>query len=299
MKGTNLAILFADIAGSTRLYDKLGDVQARTLTSRCIQSLTETTQNFRGKVIKTIGDEVMCVFPTAGDAAHAAVQMQESVKHDSPSWGMPLRVRIGFHFGGVIHEKGDVFGDAVNLAARMVNQAKADQIVMTGDTKKLLERDLQEDIRFLIRTDVKGKALPVELYELTWGEVSELTIIDDRTLSRSADQNWVMELSFQGKTIELNKEFPALSLGRGKNAIMVPDSMASRVHAKIEYRRGKFFVVDQSTNGTYLLFVTGKQNRLHRDELMLVENAKGVLGLGRRVTMDHALAVHFEVKQSG
>ena len=124
----NLAIVFADISGSTRLYETLGDAIARELVSQCLELMTVQITRFDGTVIKTIGDEIMCTFPTAERATESSMGMQEAITEDlpdiNPNMPSTMTIRIGLHFGSVILEGGDVFGDAVNVAARMAGLAK-------------------------------------------------------------------------------------------------------------------------------------------------------------------------------
>jgi class 3 adenylate cyclase len=124
-KTESLAILFADIAGSTALYESLGDALARDIVARCIAIMTKVVQKYRGELIKTIGDEIMCVFASSRTAMLAACEMQESVERDKPGGRTQMFLRIGFHWGEVIRESNDVFGDAVNIAARMASAARA------------------------------------------------------------------------------------------------------------------------------------------------------------------------------
>ncbi|MBF0144972.1 MAG: FHA domain-containing protein [Magnetococcales bacterium] len=286
-----LAIMFADIAGSTKLYETVGDAKARELTSQCIDLMAKITADYQGVVIKTIGDEVMCTFPSADLAAQAAVRMQENVEENEHEWNTKLRIRVGFHFGDVIEEHGDVFGDAVNLAARMAAQAKADQIITTGETLDIMSPHLSADGRELIRTHVKGKSDPIRICELTWGEEEELTIMGGHT-EASAMTTESIKAVFQRKEVVVSASSGAVSMGRGKdNTFIVPDTMSSRNHAKIELRRGRTYLVDQSTNGTFVLTTTGERFLVHRDEHIL--SGRGVIGLGREVTATDPLAVHF------
>ncbi|MBF0342446.1 MAG: FHA domain-containing protein [Magnetococcales bacterium] len=288
----SLAILFADIAGSTKLYETIGDAKARELTSRCIELLASVTKFHGGRVVKTIGDEVMCIFPSADAAAEASVQMQEEVASQAVRWGTLLKIRVGFHFGEVIKENDDVFGDAVNLAARMAAQAKGDQIITTGDTLELMSPHLQVDSRMLITTTVKGKTKPIQIVELTWGEEEELTVMGGPTLSMTTKHTPSLVVSFNEQSVTLSETQSVVSFGRGStNTFVVPDNMSSRVHARIEYRRGKIYLVDQSTNGTYVTSAKGQQTFVHRDELPI--EGSGVIGLGRIVTPDDPLAVHY------
>ena len=159
-KTTNLTILFADISGSTRLYEVLGDAPARAKVANCLQMLTEATQRHGGTVIKTIGDEIMCTFPSAENACNAACEMHELVEDDiteqTAAGPVSLAIRIGIHHGPAILEGGDVFGDAVNVAARMASMSKAGQIITTQMTIDELSPVLKASSRFIDRAPVKG-----------------------------------------------------------------------------------------------------------------------------------------------
>ncbi|MBF0357595.1 MAG: adenylate/guanylate cyclase domain-containing protein [Magnetococcales bacterium] len=288
-----LAIMFADIAGSTKLYEAIGDVKARKLTSSCIDLLSKITTDHQGVVIKTIGDEVMCTFPTADAAAEASVQMQEQVAENADEWGSALSIRVGFHFGDVIEENNDVFGDAVNISARMAAQAKGDQIITTGETLDIMSPHLSCDGRELIQVRVKGKTDPIRICELTWGEEEELTIMGGMdTVPNPIQQKSSVTVSFSGKEIVVDEANPGVTMGRGKaNTFIVPDSMSSRNHAKLEYRRGRVYLVDQSTNGTYVTPNGDSMFFVHRDEHIL--SGVGVIGLGHELTAADHLAIHY------
>jgi len=100
-KDVEVAILFADVVGSTQLYEQQGDVKARQMVGRCLDIMREATEVSRGTVIKTMGDEVMSTFPTADDAMNAAKRMQERISGDAeldhPNGH--VAIRIGCHFG--------------------------------------------------------------------------------------------------------------------------------------------------------------------------------------------------------
>src|SRR5579884_146122 len=133
-KDIELAILFADVVGSTRLFESMGDLRARDMIATCIDVMRAATEQHRGTVIKTIGDEVMSTFPTADDALNAAGQMQRQIAAHTELRveGQPVAIRIGCHFGPVVLEARDVFGASVHTANRMTSQAKAGQIMTTA-----------------------------------------------------------------------------------------------------------------------------------------------------------------------
>ena len=158
-KTKNLGIMFADVAGSTQLYEVLGDEKANATIEETLELLTNVTNAHSGTVIKTIGDEVLCTFPEPDDCANAATEMQETLEdaNDMREEGPEIKVRIGMHYGPALLEKADVFGDAVNVAARMAAQAKGGQIITTKTTIDLLDPITQASSRFVDRAPIKGK----------------------------------------------------------------------------------------------------------------------------------------------
>ncbi|MBI5895903.1 MAG: adenylate/guanylate cyclase domain-containing protein, partial [Desulfobacterales bacterium] len=194
-------ILFADVAGSTRLYDQLGDQHALTLITHCLELLIARTHAYNGTLVKTIGEEIMSIFELPDQAVSAAVGMHEDVSADAQLSPLHMQVRIGLHHGPVISESGDVYGDAVNIAARMVAQAKGGQIITTGFTLGMLSTDCQSTARLVDQARVKGKPIPIDIYELAWGQPGELTMITTLSGAMAGSQNGAeatLTLDFQG-----------------------------------------------------------------------------------------------------
>ena len=291
-----LAILYADIARSTHIYEALGDKTAKNLIDASLAVLSEVTEKYQGTVIKTIGDEIMCTFPTANDAVEAAIEMHQSLEDmpfpENPDYGSP-NIYVGFQFGKVIREDGDIFGDAVNMAARLVALAKQRQVITTEGTIKLLSEERQSSARCIDTTTVKGKSGGIRIYEVVW-EAHDLTVIATQKPEIPTTQNR-LELTYQGQTIELDENHPTATLGRQRhNDVVVNDSRVSRSHARIEYNRGKFTLVDQSSNGTLVRIQGRKSIFLKREETKLQDN--GIIGLGRKVTPESEAALHFTIK---
>ena len=292
-ENTVLAILFADISGSTGLYDKLGDERAHKLVSTCLSALSEVVASHRGTIIKTIGDEVMCTFEHAGDAVEAAMDMHKAIS-SIPALpakaGISPNIRVGLHMGPVIRQSGDVFGDAVNVAARMVSLAKPRQIITTQQTIDALPGQCEVDIKCITRTTIRGKGGEFTLYEIVWDE-------NDQTMMLSKDITMQilfsrLRLKHGDKEIYVDRNTPSITMGRNEvNDIVVDDVIASRSHATIEYRRGKFVLVDQSTNGTYVSHEGQKPALIHQDELVL--GMRGYISLGREEDAESSRAIHF------
>lgn len=268
-----LCVLFADVAGSTRLYERLGNAEALHAVERCIKRMRRATETFFGRVAKTIGDEVMAVFESPDNAVHAACEMQKRVDDLPPVSGVKLGIRIGFQYGPVIEEADDVFGDSVNVAARLTGLAKAGQIITSKATVAELSPTLRQATRELDAAAVKGKEEDVEICEVLWQETGEVTMMAPRSGTASPavrKDEPRLRLHHNGVEILLDARRPVLTLGReANNDFVVLDRRASRQHARIERRRDKFVLVDQSTNGTYVTFDGELEFALKREEVVL------------------------------
>lgn len=296
----SLAVLFADISDSTKLYEVLGDVSARKLIARCLDALGFIVQKHQGIVIKTIGDELMSTFPQADHAIEAAIEMQKHLSNNNTidhALLSGLSIRVGFHYGTVIKEGGDIFGDAVNIAARVAALAKKQQILMTGSTLNALSN--RPNSRFLERVLVKGKSRPIDIYEINWeaeGASTHYTTNHHQAPAKEAGERDTnhpnLRLRYSDKTFILDEAHPMISIGRSqKNDITIEDDVISRHHAHLEYYRGEFFLVDKSANGTFISPRGGNdQVFLHRGSILL--QGKGSISLGKPVSMN-AILLHF------
>lgn len=295
-KTGTLAILFADVAKSTQLYESLGDKEAKDLIGTCLSLMTKVTDVHKGKVIKEIGDEIMCVFPSALNAVEAAKDMHRALEDLPPIEKLGFtspNIYVGIQYGPVIIEGGDVFGDAVNVAARMVALAKQRQIITTEETINALPPGHDFDVRCIDKTTVKGKTGEMNIYEIIW-ETQDLTVMVDDSVEANVLKAR-LELKYAEEAIVMDENRPSVTLGRQvHNDVVVNDNRVSRSHARIEYRRGKFVIVDQSSNGTYVLIQGKKGVNLKRDEAQLI--GRGIIGLGRDVTPESPLAIHYEIK---
>ena len=292
-KDLEVAIVFADVVGSTQLYDKFGDTKASETVAHCLDIMKDATYQFNGTVIKTIGDEVMSTFETVDDAMGAAVMMQTRVTSETKDSGIPVRIRIGCHYGPVVQEQNDIFGSAVHTANRMTSQAKAKQIVISGGTVEHMSPELKRQTRQIDVATVRGRLDEVALYELVWQPeeaTSMLPTIEWENKDRRASR---LMVNYRDKSIELSDKRKSINLGRADdNELVVKGNLISRIHAKIEMRRGKFVLIDQSTNGTFLQDVRGQETFVRRDSTELV--GEGTIGLGRAEGPGSNLAIYYK-----
>jgi class 3 adenylate cyclase len=293
-KDLEVAIVFADVVGSTQMYDKFGDTKASETVALCLDVMKDATHQYNGTVIKTIGDEVMSTFPTVEEAMGAAVMMQARISADTKQEDrITVSIRIGCHYGPVVQEQNDIFGAAVHTANRMTSQAKARQIVISGGTVEHMSPELKRQTRQIDVATVRGKLDEVALYEFLWNPeeaTSMLPTIEWENQERKASK---LELSFRDQTIEVTDRRKNVIMGRAEdNDLVVKGNLISRIHAKVEMRRGKFMLVDQSTNGTFVLNLLGEETFVRRDSMEI--NGEGTIGLGRAEEPGASLAIHFK-----
>lgn len=285
----NLVVLFADISGSTKLYEFLGNVDALATIDRCLAIAKRVCVDFDGRVVKTIGDEVLAVFPGADGAAQAAIEIQLRIAKQRTPRDTPVAMHIGFHSGPTIEEDGDVFGDAVNVAARLTAFATAGQIFTSAQTAAELSPALRARTRDQDSHTLRGKEQDVAVFELTWAQSEdELTSMSPRVAVAPAK----VTLTHGVREIELGGARSRLTLGRDvTNDIVIADRKASRMHAHIERRRDKFVLVDHSSNGTWVTVEGRTEINLRREELIL--RGRGHISFGHAFADDPAEVLRF------
>ncbi len=285
-QNVDVAVMFADVTGSTKLYESLGDDSANRIIGKVLDVMAKITEMYQGYVIKTIGDEIMCRFSSANDCVRAAIECQEEISMGIQGETVEISIKVGLHFGpAILMEDGDVFGDAVNVAARMAGIAKGAQIITTEDTIKLLDADLQDISRRFDKTTVKGKEEEIVVHQVVWETSDDVTRIEIATETEVEEVRHI-SLEFRGQPVRISSNDNRIFvIGRGvQSDLQCQTSLASRSHATIEFRRGKFLLSDQSSNGTFVKTDDGENIFLRRQELMLW--GSGQLGLGEEISKE-------------
>jgi len=279
-------VLFADVSGSTKLYETAGDAAAMVAIGRCIERMRKAAESTGGRVVKTIGDEVMVLFPSPDAAAGAASEMHATIEQLPEVGGTRLGVRIGFHSGPVIQRDNDVFGDTVNMAARLVEQAVKGQIIISLETAELLSPAFRMFTRPLYSIQVKGKAEEVGLCEVMWRPVEDRTTVAGyRTKARPAAA--VLRLKYRDTEVTRRRDNDAITIGREQGCgLVVADQKASRQHCTIERRQDKWMLKDHSTNGTYVTAEGDSEMLLQREELTLRKHGWIAFGQPRSGTTE-------------
>ncbi len=276
-----VVVLYADIAGSTELYEVHGDVIARNDVAKCVDIMTKVVNLFSGRVLKTIGDEVMCVFPNPMRATLAANEMQMAVttaSREARFESGSLRIKIGLHYGPGDEQETDVYGESSTIAQQVINLAKADQILTSRDLVDKLPPELCSGCRHFDEVQADGRSGMLEVVELIW-EVSGLTQVADTKAPVQRTVHTRLTLEYGARTITLGDERPRAILGRVEgNDLQLQTDLTSRQHAEIDYRRNRFHLTDNSANGTLLRTDAGKTERLRRESVMLA--GTGIICLG-------------------
>jgi class 3 adenylate cyclase len=289
----NTTVVFADVAGSSRLYQEVGNDEAIRRISALMNHLTQTVLKYRGVVIKTIGDEIMCHFPVAEDACDASIAFQ--------CIGEPgLALRIGLSCGNVIARDNDLFGQAVNDAAAVARIARARQIIATEDFRAQLSADRAKCLSVFDHIKLKGHTKVSTIYRIEWEASANASTTSRHTiiLSSIAIMQQQITLGFckangEYDTLMLTAQDVPLHIGRDHELCQLHSSSthASRDHCHIDYAHGKFVLIDHSTNGTYMRNHSGQQIYLRRQETPLL--GEGAIGLGEQVTDGNPFVIRF------
>lgn len=270
-------VLFADLVGSTQLYERVGDTSAFRLVDQSIQAMQRIVTEKRGLVIKHTGDGLMAIFANADNAADTAIAMHGMLRDLPHGPGQRLAVRVGFHYGPVIENNDDIFGETVNFASRLMELASPGRAVTTAETVAHLTPEWQNMLNRLPPRVLRGASRPFELFELKCESIGDVTVL--QSTSYLPEERVELRLYLRDKTLVVDDELPLIRIGRDLSSdLQVADSRASRRHAEIELRGDKFMLIDRSSNGTFVATEGEKEFVLSREEAVL--RGKGQFALG-------------------
>lgn len=298
-------VLFADLRGSTSMYETLGNADATAVVTQSVALLARIVVNHGGRVVKTLGDGLMAMFSSTDSAVAAADEMHESLERiGAPGDGglaaharaVPLKLQVGLANGEVIEMSGDVFGDAVNVAARLIDHAGDNETLVTSNVLDALDAVEQSRFRSLDRMQLRGRVEPVHVYLLEatrrFGDTAATAFGD---LSSPAPEPEGIRLVWLDQSRVYAGTSLPLILGRSPQATyIIDDTRVSRSHARIVWHGGTFQLTDLSYNGTYVRFdhdpeVIG----LRRGSCTL--HGSGTIGLGAPPTDAAGPSVRFEI----
>lgn len=287
-----VAILFADIAQSSRLYETHGDKAAYGIIGACLRLLAQTALAGKGVPLKTAGDSILISFPDPAKAIQAATAMQYALLEDHRFIPYGIAIKIGLHFGQVIVGKNDAWGDAVNVAWRLSEMAGGGQVLMTQEVIEAADvEDLE--VRLLGRKHVKGKDSKITVFEHMWNTGG----MDNTQVMEATGQIITMQeylvLDHGGESWELSPANPLVIIGRApENHVQIAHKLVSKRHATIRFENNSFTIADHSTNGTYIYFEKADPLYLHHDICKLA--GAGIISPGKRGE-EHWLVIKFQV----
>jgi len=278
----NCAVLFADMSGSTKLYLTVGDDRAREIVAQTLERWSVLTLADGGQVIQLRGDGMLCTFPSVDAALRAAVAMR-----DMP-YEPTLSMHAGIHAGAVQRDAEQLYGDAVNTAARMADIAKRFEIVLTEAAQRQLEDGARwRNLRLISKVPVKGKPEPMDIYLLP-NEKQKLT---DYRPPLKANRLVSLQLRYGTTVVVVDASAAACVIGRDDECRMKIDHhLVSRRHASIECVSGKFFLQDHSTNGTYVTEAGGAEATLLQREMYQLKGSGAIsLGIEPALNAEHLI----------
>ena len=299
----DLAILFVDVCDSTRLYETFGNVRAAEAISALLERLGEEVASARGRVVKSLGDGLMCVFSAPEPACLAASRMMAVAAPTRLEGGRGgINLRAGIHFGSVVSNGGDIFGDAINVASRVEAMASPAEILLTEAAVARLGDAWRGRCRLLDTTRVRGRTAAIRIYALhehnSDDSLSERTIAGG-TLAEAAQRvaRFSLHLFYRDQEKVVSMRTPKLTIGRQEGCdIVIPSRLASRQHGSVEFSRESFVITDHSSNGTYIRSGDNPPVPLRREAAKLV--GRGLLGIGavpERPDQEHVLRFVSEV----
>ena len=283
-------VMFASFVDAAKLAEAAGDSAAQGAIQRCFERIGGAATSCGGRLVKTTQDKAMILIATPDAAADAAVAIHTAVNEFPAVSAIKLGLGIGFHYGPVIQKETDVFGDTVNLASRLGEQAAKGQIITSQETAGAFSPIYRPWVRKLGTVQVKGRSDEVEICELVWRADDSATLVAKRKVDLDGVKK--LKLKYRGLEIERRREKDAIVIGRESDCGLVVESdQVSRHHCTIERRGDKFVIADTSSNGTYVTIQGEEEVLLQREELVL--RRRGWLAFGQPRVAAKEAAVEF------
>ena len=294
-------VLFADLRGSTALFETLGNAEATSVVTHCINALGAPVAAHGGRVVKTLGDGLMAVFEDPPAAVESAMQMHDVLEamvsrgqeRGASSGLRALRLQVAMAYGEVVEMAGDCFGDAVNVAARLLDHAGDNETLVTDEVLQGLGTEVLLRFRSLDRLVLRGRVEPVHVHVMGLRRHSDQAVTQFGEVASVMEPDGLRLMWIDVNRVFANQQMPVV-LGRSPQAtFFVDDSRVSRSHARVDWHGGGFQLSDLSYNGTYVRFNDGEIVSLRRGSCTL--HGSGSIGLGGSPTDPHSACVSFEV----
>lgn len=249
-----LIVMFADVSGSAGLFERLGDTEAMYAVERCLKRMNRSIDGYRGRTVQIVGDELLATFESAEDACQAAIDMQQRIADLPPVSGLKLTIRIGLHAGPVFEEDDKLSGDVVNNAARIAGIARRDQILGSSSMVAELPTPGVISVRPVPELGVVPEnGIELALFRIDWPGHESGVMMPSPLGPSSVLPVDRFCVRYHGKAFLLDAKTPILTLGRDLACkLVIEDRKASRKHGRIEKRGDDYYLVDMSTNGSFV-----------------------------------------------
>ncbi len=252
------------------------------MVAAALASWSQLVAAHGGQVVQLRGDGLLGTFASTDAALTAAVALRELPYRE------PLSMHAGIHAGPVQQEADQLYGDVVNIAARMADIAKRFEIVLTQSAGEQLSQPGRWNLRLIKHVPVKGQAQPMNICLLAYDEAHS-------TVYRPPDQTRTfhtrLELRYGARMFVVDADATHCLIGRDADcAMQVDHELVSRRHASVERVSGQFFLHDHSTNGSYVAGDGDARPALVQREVIQLKGT-GVISLGvePRHNADHLI----------
>lgn len=283
-----VTVVFADLTGSTGVFESLGNAKATKAITRLTQWIGQVCEANNGRVVKYLGDGVLIVFMHGADAIHAATELQRAHQERIRNWpeALQMRLQVGMARGEIVEHDGDCYGDAVNVASRLSDLSGPEQILATESVIQALPQDSLVRWRPLGAMVIRGRTESCVVHRIEWQSelLSEAftmpAVLAPAPLSQRTTQPDFIELSWLDTTAAFSFAELPLFLGRDSDTqFVVHDPRVSRKHARIEWRAGRFYLEDVSSYGSWVRFSNNPAViSLRRQECVLLLEGEIALG---------------------
>ncbi len=298
-------VLFADLRGSTGLFETLGNAEATSVVTHCVDALGKPIASQGGRVVKTLGDGLMAVFDAPAAGVQAAMLVHDvldgialrGLERGASTGLRALRLQVALARGEVVEKAGDCFGDAVNVAARLLDHAGDNETLVTSDVYEGLPPPMQSRFRSLDRITLRGRAEPVGVLVAGGRRPADTAATQFGGVEPAAEPDGIRLVWLDLSRVFASQQMPVV-LGRSPQATYcVDDSRVSRSHARVDWHGGSFQLADLSYNGTYVRFTDGEIVALRRGSCTL--HGSGLIGLGGSPADPTSACVQFDVLRFG
>ena len=305
--GGRTTVVFADLAGSTALFEAIGNVRATEAITGLTQWIGSVCAAHGGRVVKMLGDGVLALFPAGAAAVAAVVELQRvhARRLEECAEDTRMRLQIGVAAGDVIEVDGDCYGEAVNVASRLSDLSGPDQIwATTAVVRQVPAPGEGVGFRSLGPILLRGMSKETMVFRVDWQEdlpgmqtLTEAGRLPVPAQSRASGTS--VRLSWLDQRMEFSAARMPVHLGRGDDAqFPVQDQRVSRLHARVDWRNGSFVLTDMSSYGTWVRFA-GSPTRLSLRRAECILLGTGDIALGASFEDFTAPIVAFEIITSG